>query len=367
MQSPQPAFARPKKHAHHISTSATPRPAPQRSLAAQRRMRYHGVMTETPKDPIVLESERTFVPADSPAHPHRMSFFAFNTDILLDAWGDAALAERAFSEAIAACRTFERLLSRHLPHSDIARINAARGTTVPIDDITYDVLAASLGYCEASEGCFDITVGSVLALWNFHTGVIPDQEALDHALEHVGWRGVRLGGTPGARTARMADPLAMVDVGGTAKGYIADRVCEILAREGLRHFIVNLGGNVAVFGGKPDGSPFRVGIRDPKNPEGILGAVALETGSFVTSGTTERFFERDGVRYHHILNPRTGWPVATDAAAAGIVSRRSFDGDGFSTTLLALGIERGTEFARSRPEIALAVFVDENNRLSYSR
>lgn len=117
-----------------------------------------------------------------------------------------------------------------------------------MEDDTYDLLAGSLRFCEASHGLFDVTIGPVVALWDFKRGVTPERGALDAALEHVGYRNLVLGGRPGARAARLADARAAVDAGGTAKGYIADRLCERLESLGLERFVVDLGGNVAVRG-----------------------------------------------------------------------------------------------------------------------
>ncbi|NBI32975.1 FAD:protein FMN transferase, partial [Enterorhabdus sp. P55] len=171
--------------------------------------------------------------------------------------------------------------------------------------------------------------------------------------------------------ARLADPRAAVDVGGIAKGWIADELSALLATRGLGGFIVNLGGNVAVGGAKPDGAPWRVGIRDPRaphDPDALLGAVPLAAGSAVTSGVYERSFTgTDGRLRHHVLDPRTGWPVATDVAGVTVVADRSLDAEGFSTTLLALGLERGLALARRHAEIRQAFFVGFDGQVTPAR
>ncbi|HIW75430.1 MULTISPECIES: FAD:protein FMN transferase [Gordonibacter] len=299
-------------------------------------------------------------------------FYAFNTVVTLQAFGDEAVCRAAFAEARGACRTFERRYSRTLPHSDIARINAAGGAPVAIARDTAELLRAAQGYCADSEGCFDITVGPLVRLWDFHEGIVPTQARIDEALAHVDWRALRVweeplganlreGGHEGAPMqafAQLSDPEAAVDVGGIAKGWIADRLTELLAAHRLDAFIVNLGGNVAAHGQKPDGSPWRIGLQDPHNKEGVVGSVAVRNASAVTSGIYERYFTHNGQRYHHILNPQTGYPADTDAAGATVVAQRSLDAEGYSTTLLALGIERGIAFARKHPAILAAYFVD---------
>lgn len=331
-------------------------------------------------DPVPLEDvHETHGPDAAGMMTHL--FYAFNTVITLQAYGDAARCESAFEAARAACRTYERRLSRTLPHSDIARLNAAGGAAVEVHADTAELLQEALQYCADSEGCFDITMGSVVRLWNFHEGVIPDQWSIDAALAHVDWRAVEVwsegagagvGASADAGTgagegvqwfARIADAQAAVDAGGIAKGWIADKLTALLHEHGLTSFIVNLGGNVMASGSKPDGSPWRIGLQDPQNKGGIVGAVAVRDASAVTSGVYERCFERDGRVYHHILDPRDGYPVRTDAYGATAVARRSIDAEGYSTTLVALGIERGSAFAREHPAILSAYFVDAEGRI----
>lgn len=316
-------------------------------------------------------------------------FYAFNTVVTLQAFGGEAACRTAFAEARSACRRYEREFSRTLPHSDIARLNAAAGKPVAIAADTSELLAAARGFCADSEGCFDITIGAVVQLWNFHEGEVPAPESIDAALSHVNWRALRLGGESALqrtasyaqdqsacdesepRDARAAlgrsrafaqldDPAAVLDVGGIAKGWIADRLAETMQTHALDAFVVNLGGNVVVRGEKPDGTPWRIGLQDPQNKGGIVGALAVRDASAVTSGVYERCFEKDGVFYHHILNPKTGYPVQTDAAGVTVVTRHSLDAEGYSTTLLALGIKRGRAFVQKHPVILGAYFVDHD-------
>lgn len=316
--------------------------------------------------------------------PAGVRFLAFNTVIDIEAYGDASACRAAFEEARSLCRIFERLFSRTLPHSDIARINSAGGAAVLIDPLTYDLLTRALAYCEASEGAFDITVGPAVRLWNFHEGTVPDPTALAEAVTHVDWHALRLwketsaeaaatspdDGSDHVKTcfAQLADPAAAVDAGGIAKGWIADALVSAMAAHGLAGIIVNLGGNVAVSGAKPTGEPWNVGVRNPAEPEKLIGAVPLAGGSAVTSGVYERCFTApDGTFYHHILDPRTGMPAETDVAGVTVICEKSIDAEGFSTTLLALGLERGLALARRRPEIQQAFFIDRTGRITAAR
>lgn len=287
-------------------------------------------------------------------------FYAFNTVITIQAFGEETQCRTAFDAVRNASRLFERCFSRTLPHSNIARLNAARGERVSLDADTAELLRIGCDYCADSAGCFDITIGTVVKLWDFHNGVIPDQKAIAAALPHVNWRGLHVQENADGAFAHLDDPEAAVDVGGIAKGWIADRLSSLLEAQGVSAFIVNLGGNVVAHGTKPNGAPWRVGLRDPRDKTAIIKAVALCDASAVTSGVYERCFEKDGVFYHHILDPSTGYPVETDVAGVTVISQHSIDAEGYSTTLLALGVERGIAFAREHPAILHAYFVDHD-------
>ncbi len=182
------------------------------------------------------------------------------------------------------------------------------------------------------------------------------------------WRQLKLWKEGGACLARLADPAAAVDAGGIAKGWIADRLIDALAAHDLGGIIVNLGGNVAVRGAKPSGEPWGIGVRNPADPATLLGAVPLAAGSAVTSGIYERCFTApDGTFYHHILDPRTGMPAETDVAGVTVICEQSIDAEGFSTTLLALGTERGRALVQRHPEILQAFFVDREGRITPAR
>lgn len=325
--------------------------------------------SENPVDPIPLEEDYAFSgPNEHGAYA--ATFYAFNTVITLSGYGSEHTCRTAFEEARDACRVYERLFSRTLPHSDIARINGADGSEVPIDPRTYDLLTQALHYCAHSEGAFDITIGPLVSLWDFKRGIMPSAHDLAQAACHVNWRSLKLWQEEGERPlffAQLTDPRATLDAGGIAKGWIADALVSLMSTSGMRGFIVNLGGNVAVSGTKPTGEPWRVGIRDPRNPHdpsALLGAVPLRRGSAVTSGTYERGFTREGVRYHHILSPKTGMPAQTDIAGVTVIAEKSIDAEGFSTTLLALGKERASKLARQHPEITQVVFADDEGYIS---
>ncbi len=314
---------------------------------------------EVPQDPIPLEHEFEYI---GPSNTGMLTgrFYAFNTVVTLQSYSEEHVCREVFSEAVAHCRLYERLFSRMLPHSDITRINTAEGAAVRIHPATYQLLKAAQFFCAESCGTFDITIGAISRLWDFNQNIIPNAKQLAKSLAHVNWQTLELREHDECFFARLADKQAAIDVGGIAKGSIADELALLFIKSGMPNFIINLGGNVMAQGCKPTGEPWRIGLQDPQNKEGILGAVEITNASVVTSGVYERFFEKEGVLYHHILNPKTGFPVQTDAAGVTVVARRSLDAEGFSTTLLALGIERGLQFAKAQPAIEVAYFVDRH-------
>ena len=274
------------------------------------------------------------------------TFFCFDTVCTINGW----MPQDALDAAVTRCLEYEKLFSRTVEGSDVWNINHASGAPVQVHSDTADLIARALEYCEQSEGDFDITIGAVSQLWDFKEGVMPASEAIEAALPHVDYHLVGLEGD----VVTLADPEAALDLGGIAKGWVADALLELLSAAGVSHACINLGGNVAVMGGKPDGSEWNVGIRDPNAGDGTLIAKAsFKDGSVVTSGLDERRFEKDGRTYWHILDPRTGYPVETDVMSATVASPRSVDGDGCTKQLVAHGFEAAARLVDAHPDFSV--------------
>ena len=190
--------------------------------------------------------------------PATGSTFAFDTYCTFTVWGD----DTALSQLSAACAHYDELFDLYSPSSNIARINTAQGAATAVDPDTAQLIALALDYCAQADGLFDITIGAVSTLWDFERGVRPDDAAIADALQHVDWHGVEV--DEESSTVRLTDPQAKLDLGGIAKGYIADRLCELLAsKTKATAAVISLGGNIAFFGTKPDASTWNTGIRDP--------------------------------------------------------------------------------------------------------
>lgn len=240
---------------------------------------------------------------------------------------------------LAVIADYEGMLSRTVEGSDVWMLNHAGGNPVEVHPETAALLRLAVEIGEQSGGAFDITIAPVSVLWNFtadHPSV-PDRDALLSAASRVDYRNITIDGN----TVTLNNG-AEIDLGGIAKGYIADRVAAYLRERGVTSACINLGGNVVTIGAKPDGSLWTIGVRDPNGtPEQSEEVLKLSDAAVVTSGTYERFFELDGVRYHHILDPKSGMPVSNGLASVTIVGTRSDLCDALSTACFVLGEEAG--------------------------
>ncbi len=294
--------------------------------------------------------------------PVSQSAFYLNTVVTITLYdgSDPALITECFD----LCRHYEQEFSRTLETSTLYRLNHDTATERPLSEDLQALIATGLTYYEHSNGLFDITVAPLSDLWQFSsvTPTVPDDTALREAICHVGASKLNLNGD----VLHYEDPSIQLDLGGIAKGYIADRLKENLVKHGVTSALIDLGGNILCVGAKPDGSPFRVGIREPFAPQGTSIAVAAVSDlSVVTSGVYERCFTEGDILYHHLLDPKTGYPFNTGLNSVSIISKASVDGDALSTVCFALGTEKGMELINSMPDV-YAVFVTENNELVYS-
>ncbi len=256
-------------------------------------------------------------------------------------------AEEILDSCFQEIRRYEELFSTEIKDSDVSRINGSKGEKVSIHKETAELIEKALYYSELTDGAFDITIRPVSKLWDFRSGKaeIPEDKKIKEALKHVGFRNIDL--DTEELTLSLKDPDTEIDLGAIAKGYTGDRIKEFLIDKGIKSAIINLGGNVVLLGSRPDGEPFKVGIEKPFGNEGeISDTLSVEDASVVTSGNYERYFEKDGKIYHHILNTKTGYPVESGLNAVTIVSNRSVDGDALSTACYCLGKEKAEELIK---------------------
>ena len=219
---------------------------------------------------------------------------------------DEPEAQAMAAAAIAEVQRIEAKYSRYQPDSIVSRINAAAGgQAVACDEETWSLLNYADSLYQSSGALFDITSGVLRRAWNFYDHRLPAPADLEALRQLIGWRRVEREG----QAVRLPEAGMELDFGGFGKEYAADRAGAVLAAKGLRHGYVNLAGDMRMLGPKPDGSPWMIGIQDPRDKTAILATIPVDRGGLATSGDYERFFELDGKRYCHILDPRSGQPV----------------------------------------------------------
>ena len=275
--------------------------------------------------------------------------------------------QSALGDALGEIRRIERLMTTWRQDSDVSRINAAAGKDpVKVSQETFDVIAKSLWISKLSEGTFDITFASMGKLWQFDENVsttVPDAAELEAARKKIDYRKVKL--DPDALTVQLAGEDTRINLGGIAKGYAIDKAAQILRDKGLTSFFAQAGGDLYVEGRKPDGAPWRVGVRDPRGPEDAFFAlIGVENHAFSTAGDYERAFVADGKRYHHIIDPRTGYP-ATASRSVTIWAKDALTADAIDDAVFILGVEKGMALVDAIDDCG-AVIVDADNKVHIS-
>jgi len=266
--------------------------------------------------------------------------------------------EKYMDECFELAEKYEDLFSRTKEGSDIYRINDAKGEPVVVSDETIDLIEKGLSYGILSEGRFDITVGALSSLWNFKSndGVLPKESDVEEVLSSVSYEAVHVDGN----TVTLENERAQLDLGGIAKGYVADKMKEFLKDKGVTGGIINLGGNILAVGEKQDGEAFVFGIQKPFSEDGAsIATVEIKDQTVVTSGVYERYFTVDDVVYHHILDTKTGYPVRNNLLSATIICDNSADADALSTICYSLGLDRGLELIESL-EGTEAIFITDD-------
>ena len=259
--------------------------------------------------------------------------------------------QKLYDELFTRIAEIESDFSVNIASSQIAAINTAAGQrAVTVSANVFSVVKAALQYAELTDGAFDPTVGALVKLWGINTdnARVPQQQEIDDALPLVNWRNVIISeNADGSGSVMLSQRGMSLDLGGIVKGYAADELVKILQKRNVKRAIIDLGGNVFVYGKKKDGSLWRVGVKDPEFPEGTPALIMhLTNSTVVTSGVYERFFVEDGAWYHHILDTKTGYPASTGLLSTTIICESSMAADALSTSVFALGKERGMELLK---------------------
>ncbi len=273
----------------------------------------------------------------------RASLPLFDTIVSVQAACQTNVLEDAFARL---CR-YDALFSRTNPASDVSRINSAAGAVVDVSPETAELLERALIAACETDGALDITVGAATRLWDFHgEGACADATVLAEARMHIGYEKLHVDGC----SVWLDDPEAAIDLGGVAKGYIADKLACYLRERGCKSACIDLGGNVLAVGVRADGAPWRVGVADPCSPDGVpVATVELRDEALVTSATTLRCVLEGDMRRSHIFDARTGEPCKTDLLAASVIAPTAFEAEALSTPLVIWGAARAASELTARP------------------
>ena len=324
--------------------------------------------------PAGAQPASTPAPAPAPAPPARQpstvqyTDHAMGTNVTVWLWtaddrGAAQAAEAVFAEM----KRLDKEMTTWDPKSEVSQINAAAGgKPVAVSDETYAVIERAIDVSRRSKGVFDITIGAFKGVWKFDDdmdGTLPDPAAVKERLALVGWKDIVLGGKEGQRTVFLRRKGMSITLGGIAKGYAVDKCVAILKARGFHDFMMQAGGDMYVAGRKGS-EQWRIGIRDPRGPTNTMFAVApVEDHSFSTSGDYERGFVKDGVRYHHIIDTRTGQPARASRSVT-VRARDAFTADAWSKVMFIMGPRDALELIKREKLTDFDVlWVDDQNQV----
>lgn len=284
--------------------------------------------------------------------------FAMNTIMNLTVYGEEA--SQMLKEARELIQTYENLLSVNVETSDVAKLNRAGGQPVQVSAETYELIQKSLDISKQTDGIFDISIYPLVRAWGFTEEEyrIPSEDERKQIAGIIDYRRIEL---KEDHTVVIPEPM-QIDLGGIAKGYVSDKLMDLFREWGAEAAIVSLGGNVQTYGKKPDGTPFTVGITDPADGESMLGTIEVGQTAVITSGSYQRYFERDGVRYHHIMDKETGAPAESDLTSVTILCENGETADSIATAMFVMGKERAIAFDQEHHEIS-CILIDKKNEV----
>lgn len=255
-------------------------------------------------------------------------------------------------------------MSKTRDYSEVSEINQNAGKKyVRVSNETFEVIKKSIYFSNLSDGVFDISIGPVVDLWGIGTenAKVPKKSEIKNKLSLVNYKDILI--DEKNNSVKLNKKGMEIDLGGIAKGYAADQLANYLKSKNIENAIINLGGNVFILGEKEKDTPFKVGIQDPTSKDGSsIGSISVKNKSVVTSGIYERYLEKDGILYHHMINPSTGYPFDNNLSSVTIISSSSIVGDGLSTTTFGLGLEKGMELIESLDNTD-AIFITKDKKV----
>lgn len=267
-------------------------------------------------------------------------------------------SEEILDKAFKCIEEIENLVSINKDGTELSLLNKNAGIkSIKLSDTSYDILNKGMYYTKLSKGGYDLTIGPLVKLWSIGLpeAKVPTIEEINYVLSKIDYSKVDM--NPDTNEVFLTEKGMSIDLGSIAKGYATDEVVEILKNEGVKSAIIDLGGNIYALGLKEGNKNWNIGIQNPFDNRGsAIGYLETSDKTIVTSGVYERYIEKDGIKYHHILNPRTGYPYDTAIQAVSIIADKSIDGDALSTLIFTKGLDEGLELIKSLQGVE-AIFI----------
>jgi len=302
------------------------------------------------------------VSCTSNAKPVEKETYLMGTVIQFKVYGKNA--EKATEEAVKRVSQIEKKMSVNIETSEVSKLNAKAGVSgEKLSADTYSVIEKSIKYSNLTGGALDATIEPIVKLWGIGTDKerVPSKTEINEKLKLVDYKNIIL--DKKNSTIKLGRTNQAIDLGAIAKGYTADEVKKVLLKNKISSAIINLGGNVYALGNKPDGTNWNIGVQNPLSTRGeYLGTISVSDKSIVTSGNYERFFIKDGIRYHHIFDPKNGYPAEKGLISTTIVSDKSIDGDALSTSTYILGLDKGLKLIESIKGVE-AIFITSDKKI----
>ena len=289
--------------------------------------------------------------------PISVTDYKLNTYVQIDSYTN--VNKNVLSDALGLCDYYEHIFSRTLETSELYKVNTQQ--TTAISDELYELIELGLYYSQLSYGAFDITIGSISSLWDFKNNTIPQDNLIKERLQDVSYKNIVLE----KNHLRFLNEQTMIDLGAIAKGYIADQIKDYLLKKNDSSALINIGGNNLCLAQKQK-QPYLISVTNTKETKDSILSLNINDLSVVTSGTYQRYIETDSKKYHHILDPSTGYSYENGLSAVTIISKSSIQGDALSTVCFSLGKEKGMKLLNSLKDVS-GCFIDENNQITYSK
>jgi thiamine biosynthesis lipoprotein len=320
--------------------------------------------TEASEKHVIIKNEKS-IKNDSKTNSIITSqeSYQLGTYITLNIYADKEVPTKVFDKLFDLIDYYEYMISKSIVGTELNQINENAGIApVKVDEELFEIIRLGVEFAGLSDGLFDISIGPLVDLWGIGTDFanVPNDADIKEKMALIDYKKIEL--DENEKTVYLPEKNMVLDLGAIAKGYIADRVKDLIMDEGYSSAIINLGGNVLTVGTKPNSDTWSIGVRDPESDAGTtMGILKLEDNSIVSSGIYERFFMDGEKRYHHLINPKIGYPEQNDILSVSIISELSVDGDALSTTIFLLGLEAGFELIEALENIEAVFVLDDHS------